>query len=116
MSLDQTHSIRLAYNLYDDNDDDDGDNVQCALILLVYPLNYVFRMHRKHIVQKHQADLRDELSLGKLDQIGCLLLQQITDRSVGDHGVQSRRYYWGGMEGCHASSASPPRCGLRYND
>jgi hypothetical protein len=73
-------------------------------------------MRRKHIAQKHQADLQDELSLGKLDQIGCFLLQQMTDRSVGDLGVQSLRYYQGGMADCHVYVASSPRCDLRYND
>jgi hypothetical protein len=40
-------------------------------------------MHRKYTAQKHRADLQDELSLGKLDQIGCFLLQRITNHSVG---------------------------------
>jgi hypothetical protein len=74
------------------------------------------RVRRNYIAQKHQADLQDELSLGKLDQIGCFLLQQITYRLVGGRGVQSLRYYQGGMADCHVYVASPPRCDLRCND
>lgn len=79
-------------------------------------LNYAVRTRRKHIAQKHQADLQDELSLGKLDQIGCFLLQRTTHHSVGDRGVQSRHYYWGGTADCYVSAANPPRCDLHCND
>jgi hypothetical protein len=44
------------------------------------PLCCAVRINRKRIAPKHQAGLQAELFHGKLDQIGRLLLCQITNR------------------------------------